>query len=257
MFSVILESVNILQLSKYLDEALDIHSIKDSPKAVNGLQVESAGEITKVGLAVDLCMATIRMAEEKNCGMMFVHHGMFWDGLQPVTGTRYEKLSAMIKANMGLYSAHIPLDVHPVLGNNRALADMLGMRSLEPFGEYEGMKIGLKGKVDRQPAQTLGKTLEEKLGASSRVIGGGEVETVGVVTGGAGDIVRQAIDENLDCYITGEGANHNYHEAVEGKCVLILSGHYATEKGGVLAVGRRLTEKFDIDCEFLDYPTGL
>ncbi len=249
--------MNILQLSKYLDDLLDIHSIKDSPRAVNGLQVESSGEITKVGLAVDLCMATIQMAIEKNCNMMFVHHGMFWGGLQPVTGTHYEKLAAMLKADLGLYSAHIPLDVHPVLGNNRALADMLGMRDLEPFGEYEGMKIGLKGKVKRQPVNSLGETLAEKLGAPAKVIGDGEAETVGVVTGGAGDILRQAIDENLDCYITGEGANHNYHEAVEGQCALILAGHYATEKGGALAVGRHLTEKFNIDCQFLDYPTGL
>lgn len=249
--------MNILQLSKYLDDLLDVRSIKDSPKAVNGLQVESSGEITKVGLAVDLCMATIRMAVDKNCNMMFVHHGMFWGGLQPVTGGRYEKLAAMLKADLGLYSAHIPLDVHPVLGNNRALADILGMRELEPFGEYEGMKIGLKGKVTRQPALALGETLSEKLGAPAKVIGDGEVETVGVVTGGAGDILRQAIDENLDCYITGEGANHNFHEAVEGQCVLILAGHYATEKGGALAVGKHLKEKFNITYEFLDYPTGL
>ena len=88
--------MNILQLSKYLDELLDIHSIKDSDKAVNGLQVENTGAIKKVGLAVDLCMATINMAVEKNCDMMFVHHGMFWDGLQPVTGKRFEKLAAIL-----------------------------------------------------------------------------------------------------------------------------------------------------------------
>ena len=249
--------MNILQLSKYLDELLDIHSIKDSDKAVNGLQVESTGDIKKVGLAVDLCMATIRMAVEKNCDMMFVHHGMFWDGLQPVTGKRFEKLAEMLKGNLGLYSAHIPLDVHPVLGNNRTLADKIGMRNLEPFGEYGGMKIGLKGKVDRQSAKTLGKVLEEKLGGRPLVIGEGELETLGVVTGGAGDILRQAIDENLDGYITGEGANHNFHEAVEGNCVLILAGHYATETGGTQSVGKHLLEKFGIEYEFLDYPTGL
>jgi dinuclear metal center YbgI/SA1388 family protein len=249
--------MNILQLSKYLDELLDIHSIKDSDKAVNGLQVENTGDIKKIGLAVDVCMATIKMAVEKGCDMMFVHHGMFWDGLHPVTGKRFEKLAAMLKGNLGLYSAHIPLDVHPVLGNNRTLADKIGMNNLEPFGEYGGMKIGLKGKIDRQTAKTLGKTLEEKLGAPPMVIGEGDLETVGVVTGGAGDIIRQAIEEKLDCYITGEGANHNFHEAVEGNCVLILAGHYATETGGAQSVGKHLSEKFGIEYEFLDYPTGL
>lgn len=249
--------MNILQLSKYLDELLDIQNIQDSPKAVNGLQVQNAGEIKKIGLAVDFCAATLRMAVEKKCDMMFVHHGMFWGGLQAIKGTSYEKLADMIRANLALYSAHIPLDVHPVLGNNRALADMIGMERLEPFGDYEGTKIGLKGTVAPQSAQALGKLIEEKLGASAKIIGEGGIEKVGVVTGGAGDILRQAIDENLDCYITGEGANHNFHEAMEGKCVLVFAGHYATEKGGVLAVGKHLKEKFNIDCEFLDYPTGL
>ncbi len=249
--------MDILQLSKYLDELLDIRNIQDSPKAVNGLQVQNTGEIGKIGLAVDFCAATLSMAVEKKCAMMFVHHGMFWGGLQPIRGTAYNKLAEMIRANLALYSAHIPMDVHPVLGNNRALADMIGMERLEPFGEYEGTKIGLKGRIPRQSAQDLGKLLEEKLGFPAKIIGSGDIESVGVVTGGAGDILRQAVDENLDCYITGEGANHNFHEAVEGKCVLIFSGHYATEKGGVLAVGKHLNEKFNIDCEFLDYPTGL
>ena len=83
------------------------------------------------------------------------------------------------------------------------------------------------------------------------------MQTVGLVTGGAADILHQAREEKLDCYITGEGANHHFHEAIEGDCVLILAGHYATETGGVKAVGRHLAEKFNLKTEFLDYPTGM
>ena len=249
--------MDILQLSHYLDELLDIQSIKDSPNAVNGLQVQNTGEILKLGLAVDLCQATIDLAVEKNCNMMFVHHGMFWGGVQPIRGSFYDKLAAMMRANLGLYSAHIPLDMHPVLGNNRALADLIGLEHLEPFGEYGGEKIGLKGRIDEQSAESLGQLLETQLGSPVKVIGKGEVQSVGLVTGGAADIINQAKQEPLDCYITGEGANHHFHEAIEGGCVLILAGHYATETGGVKAVGRHLEEKFNLQSEFLDYPTGL
>jgi len=197
------------------------------------------------------------MALERDCQMMFVHHGLFWGGLQAVRGQYYEKLACMIGGNLGLYSAHLPLDMHPVLGNNRALAELVDLERPEAFGEYEGQLIGLKGRVKRQPAQTLGKILQEKLGAAVKVIGEGEVETVGLVTGGAGDIIGQAVREGLDCYITGEGANHQFHEAVEGGCVLMFAGHYATETGGVKAVGRHLEQKFGIAVEFLDYPTGM
>lgn len=189
--------------------------------------------------------------------MLFVHHGVFWSGLQPIRGKLYEKLFTMMQANLGLYSSHIPLDLHPVLGNNRALADLIGLKNLEPFGEYDGIKIGLKGSIPGTPAENLAEVLQQKLGSQVKVIGQGEVKTVGLVTGGAADIVRQAIHEKLDCYITGEGANHHFHEAIEGNCILIFAGHYATETGGVKSVGKHLEQKFRLSTEFLHYPTGL
>ena len=249
--------MDILQLSHYLDNLLEINSISDAPHALNGLQIQSQGEIKKIGLAVDLCQATIDLAIEKKCQMLFVHHGAFWSGLQPIRGKHYEKISAMMQANLGLYSAHIPLDLHPVYGNNRALADLIGLENLESFGEYGGIKIGLKGSLPAISAEKLGEVLEQKLDSQVKVIGKGEVKTVGLVTGGAADIVRQAIQEGLDCYITGEGANHHFHEATEGNCILIFAGHYATETGGVKSVGKHLQEKFGIASEFLHYPTGL
>ncbi|MFQ5482116.1 MAG: Nif3-like dinuclear metal center hexameric protein [Nitrospinaceae bacterium] len=249
--------MDIIQLSRYLDELLDIHSIKDYTKALNGLQVANTGEIRKVGLAVDVCRATIEMAAAAGCQMMFVHHGLFWGGLQPVTGPHYDKVALFIRNNIGLYAAHLPLDLHPALGNNRTLADRIDLDSLEEFAECEGRCIGLKGRVPRQSAAALGRSLEKAVGAPVKVIGAGEVETVGLVTGGAGDMLDQALEAGLDCYITGEGAHHQYHEAVEGGCVLMFAGHYATETGGVQAVGRHLAERFGLKTQFLDHPTGL
>jgi dinuclear metal center YbgI/SA1388 family protein len=249
--------MDIIQLSGYLDDLLDIKAIPDAKNALNGLHVENSGEIKKIGLAVDVCLATIEMAIERDCNMMFVHHGLFWGGNQPLKGKLFEKVAAMIRGNLGLYSAHLPLDMHPVLGNNKALGDKIGLTNIEVFGDYNGSKIGLKGKIKRKSAVQLGKDLEMVLKSPVKVIGRNEVETIGIVTGGAGDLVSQASREGLDCYLTGEGANQHFHEAIEGGCALIFAGHYATETGGVQAVGAHLKQKFDIDSEFLDYPTGL
>lgn len=249
--------MDIQQLSNYLDDLLDVTSIKDAPNAVNGLQVERQGPVRKIGLAVDACLATIEMAKSKQCDMMFVHHGLLWGGNQPIRGKHYEKLSLLIQSNMGLYSAHLPLDMHPILGNNRALADLLGLQNIQPFGEYSGQKIGFKGEIEPRSSLQLAQELEEKLATSVKHARQGEVRTLGIVSGGAGDILRQAIQENLDCYITGEGGNHNFHEAEEGDCSLLFAGHYATETGGVCAVGKHLEEKFSLQTEFLHYPTGL
>ena len=249
--------MDILQLSHYLDNLLDIKEIKDSSNAMNGLQVQNTGDIKKVGLAVDLCMATIEKAVAAECNMMFVHHGMLWGGVKPIRGNFYDKVSTMIRENLGLYSAHLPLDMHPVLGNNKVLADQLELNELEPFGEYEGQKIGFKGRLKTLSAEELGEKLEDKLGSPVKVIGSGEVQTIGVVSGGAADILSQAAVAGLDAYLTGEGCNHHYHEAIENECVLILAGHYATETGGVKAVGKHLAEQFGIKTEFIDYPTGI
>jgi len=151
--------MDILQLSHYLDNLLDIKEIKDSPNAMNGLQVQNTGDIKKVGLAVDLCMATIEKAVAAECNMMFVHHGMLWGGVKPIRGNFYDKISTMICENIGLYSAHLPLDMHPVLGNNKVLADQLELNELEPFGEYEGQKIGFKGRLKSLSAEELGAKL--------------------------------------------------------------------------------------------------
>ena len=249
--------MDILQLSHYLDNLLDIKEIKDSANAINGLQVQNTGDIKKVGLAVDLCMATIEKAIAAECNMMFVHHGMLWGGLKPIRGNFYHKISTMMCENLGLYSAHLPLDMHPVLGNNKVLADQLELNELEPFGEYEGQKIGFKGRLKLLSAEELGAKLEDKLGSPVKVIGSGEVQTLGVVSGGAADILSQAAVAGLDAYLTGEGSNHHYHEALENECVLILAGHYATETGGVKAVGKHLEKQFGIKTEFIDYPTGI
>ncbi len=249
--------MDILQLSHYLDNLLDIKEIKDSANAMNGLQVQNTGDIKKVGLSVDLCMATIEKAIAAECNMMFVHHGMLWGGVKLIRGNFYDKISTMMRENLGLYSAHLPLDMHPILGNNKVLADQLELNELEPFGEYEGQKIGFKGRLKLLSAEELGAKLEDKLGSPVKVIGSGEVQTLGVVSGGAADILSQAAVAGLDAYLTGEGSNHHYHEAIENECVLILAGHYATETGGVKAVGKHLEEQFGIKTEFIDYPTGI
>jgi dinuclear metal center YbgI/SA1388 family protein len=249
--------MDIVQLGNYLDQLLDVAAIRDYPNALNGVQVQNTGEIRKVGLAVDACQATIEKAVQRQCGMLLVHHGLFWSGLQPVRGAHYEKLAVLLHANVGLYSCHLPLDAHPVLGNSRALADAIGLQQLEPFGECNDMKIGFKGTLTPQPAQLLGRDLEKKIGSPVRVIGDREVRSVGLVTGGAGDMFQQAVAEGLDCYITGEAPSHCYHEAMEAGVVLILAGHYATETGGVKAVGQHLQTRFGLETEFLDHPTGM
>lgn len=250
--------MRLSELTGYLDTLLRVTEVPDYPNALNGLQVENAGEVTRVAAAVDASEASIQEAITAGCDFLLVHHGLFWDGNQPVTGRRYRRLSALLREGVALYGAHLPLDVHPELGNNAVLARELGIPAHGRFGEYHGEALGIWGEVDWSPRE-LEERLETALGGAVQIIEGGpsRVRRVGVLTGGGGGLVGTALAAGLDALVTGEGSHHHYFDATEGGIHLCLGGHYATETWGVRALAAHLEERFGLPWVFLDLPTGL
>lgn len=257
------------EVRSYLDDFLRIPEIPDEANAVNGLQVENAsGTIRMVVAAVDATLETIagvisadktdRADRTEGGTLLLVHHGLFWDGNQPVTGRRYRRLQMLMDHDIAVYSAHIPLDVHPEVGNNAVLAEQLELVGAEPFTTYRGVPFGASG-VLRMPREALVTRLETLLGASVTLIPGGPAvtERVGIITGGAGTSVQAAHAAGLDTFITGEGPHHTYHEAMELGVNLIYAGHYATETVGVKALAQTLDDVFGLPWTFHHHPTGL
>src|SRR5437764_14565023 len=138
----------LADLVRYLDGYLRVRGVPDAPEALNGLQVENAGEVTRLAAAVDLCEATVRMAAEQGADLLLVHHGLFWGGLKPLTGPAYRRVAGLLQKNIALYSAHLPLDLHPDVGNNAVLARQLGVTVRAGFGEEYGGQIGVWGGRD-------------------------------------------------------------------------------------------------------------
>jgi dinuclear metal center YbgI/SA1388 family protein len=248
----------LAEMVRYADESLRLTSIDDYPNALNGLQIENDGSVSKIGAAVDASGATFQMAIEREIDLLVVHHGVFWQGLRPLTGTHFRALRLALRHNLAVYSAHLPLDFHPTLGNNALLAASLGWEKTEPFLVIKGQSIGLKAEVNLRRDELLGK-LEESLGGPVRCIGAGpmEIRHAGMVTGGAGGEIYAAAREGIDSYITGEAPHWAAVAAEELGLNLFLGGHYATETFGVKALAANLAERFDVPWEFLDRPTGL
>src|SRR5690606_4441459 len=142
--------MRLQELVSYLDEYLRVREVPDSRVALNGLQVENGGQVTRVAAAVDASEAAIREAVARGCDLLLVHHGLFWDGHRPLTGRRYRKVKRLLDAGVAVYSAHIPLDVHPEVGNNVVLAQELGIRVEGRFGDYEGVELGVWGELELQ-----------------------------------------------------------------------------------------------------------
>jgi dinuclear metal center YbgI/SA1388 family protein len=250
--------VNTSELVKYLNELLRIDGLPDSANALNGLQVENDGTVTRIGAAVDASEQTIAPAIEQGCNFLIVHHGLFWDGNVPVTGPRYRKLSALMSSNTAVYGAHIPLDVHAELGNNAVLARELGVDVKGTFGDYKGVSIGVWGELEIR-REALAARLDELLGVRIRLIAGGKeiVKTVAIVSGAAAGLLGEAESRGIDAFITGEGNHHTYAEAMERRMNLYYGGHYATEVWGVQALAAHLETKFGIPWDFIDVPTGM
>ena len=251
-------SMPLSELVEYLDEYLSIDEVPDFPNALNGLQVEGPGRVERVAVAVDATEASINAAVDAGADLLLVHHGLFWDGNKPVTGRRYRRLSGLMDGGVALYAAHLPLDVHPEVGNNAVLARELGLQVEGHFAKFEGMELGVWGTLQLK-RETLAARLDDVLGGPVKLIPGGpeRLERVGVLTGGGGNFVSGAVRAGLDALVTGEGSHHTYFDAEEGGLNLYYGGHYATETWGVRALGEHLADRFGVEWTFLDFPTGL
>ena len=249
---------SLAEIVRYADELLRLSEIEDYPNALNGLQIENSGEVTKIGAAVDASGRTLELAAENGVDFLVVHHGLFWQGLQPITGGLQRALKTAFEHNLALYSAHLPLDLHPTLGNNALLAAALGFEKTAPFLPLKGQPAGLVADVSRRRDELLGQ-MQESLGGPVRCIGTGpmEMKRIGIVTGGAGGEIYAAAREGVDTYITGEAPHWAAVAAEELGINLFLGGHYATETFGVKALAAKLAQRFDVAWQFIDHPTGL
>ncbi len=243
----------------YLDKELRIAEIADYAGAMNGLQLENDGAVSKVAAAVDASLPVFKKAVAAGADLLVVHHGMYWHGAQRVVGSQYEKLKLAMDANMAVYSAHIPLDIHGEWGNNALLCREVGLNDYEAFHSWKGELLGLKGELDLSLDDLLIR-VEWAVGGGVHVCRGRGVEgvgVVGVITGGAGSEVQAMADAGVDTFITGEGPHWSYPLAEELGVNIIYGGHYATEIFGVRRVAEKLAERYSLCKYFVDHPTGL
>jgi dinuclear metal center YbgI/SA1388 family protein len=241
----------------FLDEFLEIEEVKDYPNALNGLQLENDGRVTRIGAAVDASQATIELAIGEKVDLLLVHHGLFWGGLSPIRGVLYQKIKRSMVANLAVYSAHLPLDLHAEVGNNTLLAKALRLSGAEALAA-NSKTLGLSVSTELELPDLLEK-LRDVLKRDPWVCAAGPqtVRKIGIITGAAGTLLEQVAAQGMDTFITGEGPHHTFALAEELKLNLIYGGHYATETFGVRALAAKLAMAFDLPWCFLDHPSGL
>ena len=252
------------EIVAYLDTLLDTPAIPDYSNALNGLQLANSGSVTRVAAAVDFSSRVVAQAVKERANFLVLHHGMFWSGLKPITASAYERLKTLIENDVAVYSSHLPLDRHPVFGNNVLLSRHL---DLVPSGEFawtKGIAIGLCGESNIPTAELL-----EKAKRFSRSHGGETISTTiasdrrtrrWAMCSGAGassETLQEALNLGIDTLIVGEGPHHTAVEGDELGIAIIYAGHYATETLGVKAIAEHLAEQFRIESVMIHAPTGL
>jgi len=252
------QSVKLAAILKECDRVLKPGTFVDYERAVNGLQVENTGIVTKMAAAVDGTLATLKMAVAAKADLLLVHHGLFWSSTIPWTGNRYRMLQLLLQNNLAVYSCHLPLDAHPVLGNNAQLATQLGFKKLKPFFFEKGNSLGFKTNTIIRRAE-LARKLELALTHPAILLPGGPeiCRRIGIVSGSAGAQLKQALDEGVDTLITGEGPHWTHAMAEDLGMNVFYGGHYSTETFGVKALASHLAKKFHLEWCFLDHPSGL
>lgn len=250
---------NLDDLVSAANDWLRIDEVPDYPQALNGLQMQGTREVRKIVAAVDACLPVIDAACHANADVLVVHHGLFWQGAQRIVGSLHAKLKRAIDHGLAIYSSHIPLDVHPEMGNNARLAAALGIGGAAPFFPWKGIELGLAIECELSRDELVSR-VESATGAKAHLCPGGPetVRRVGVVTGGAGSEISAVAETGIDTFVTGEGPHWSYTAAEELGINLIYGGHYATETFGVKALAERWCSAFPgLEWEFLDHPTGL
>ena len=249
---------SVPEIVEYANDYLRVSEIEDWPNAMNGLQIENSGQVRKLGAAVDVSTRVLTAAAKRQIDFLIVHHGLFWPGLQRVTGSLRRQLKIAFESDIALYSAHLPLDLHRKVGNNSRLAEDIGLKSCKPFFEEKGERIGLRSKFTGSREELVHK-VRKALGGSVKLFNFGpkNPKRVGIITGAAGSEIYRVADEKVDCFITGEAPHWAAVAAEELGMNLILGGHYATETFGVKALAKHLSERFKLPWEFLKFSTGL
>jgi dinuclear metal center YbgI/SA1388 family protein len=249
---------SLSEIVDYTDRFLRIRDIGDWDNALNGLQIENSGRVTRIGAAVDVSTRVLTEATRQKVDFLIVHHGLFWPGLQPIQGALRRQLRIAFENDLALYSAHLPLDIHLRVGNNAQLVAALGLKSAQPFLEEKGQPVGLKVR-ESLPRSELVRKLQKALNGLVKIFDFGPKEThaIGIVTGAAGSEIYRVADEKIDTFITGEAPHWAAIAAEELGVNLLLGGHYATEVFGVKALAAHLSKRFRVPWEFIYCPTGL
>lgn len=248
-------------LSTLVEEAdRYLNSARIQDYCPNGLQVEGRPQVMRIVSGVTASQALLDAAVDAQADLVLVHHGYFWKGENPcVVGMKQRRLKTLLKHDISLLAYHLPLDVHPEVGNNVQLARQLDITVEGPLDPENSRVVGLIGSLSEpMTARDFARRVQDALGRETLLIEGSQmIRRVGWCTGGGQNYIDQAVLEGVDLFLSGEASEQTFHSARENDISFIAAGHHATERYGVQALGDYLARRFALEHIFIDCPNPI
>lgn len=251
--------IQLEKLEHYTNQLLKSDSIQDY--VPNGVQIRGKKTIHRVVSGVSACLDLFEQAVQHKADLILVHHGMFWDKESRIIEGRLKKrIKLLLEKDITLMAYHLPLDCHPELGNNSQILKLLKLKKSEPFGLYRGTHLSFVGETDsKQTLDSFTQQVRTLFGGTPLILpfGPKTIRRVAICSGGAPELISEALEKGADLFLSGEASEPLYHIAKEEKIHVIAAGHHKTELFGVQALGNHLKKHFDLSHTFIDIPNPL
>ncbi len=243
------------QLEQYLNGLLKPEQIKDFTP--NGLQIQGSDKVNKIITGVTASKALIARAIAEKADAIIVHHGYFWKNESYVIrGMKHDRIKSLLVNDINLFAYHLPLDIHPTLGNNAQLAKLFDIENVAPLELGNPLSVAMQGSLATPSnadvfAKKINTILEREclhIPAPSNK----EIKTIAWCSGGGQGYIELAAEQGIDAFLTGEVSEQTTHIAHEMDIHFFAAGHHATERYGVKALGEHLAKELSLDVEFID-----
>lgn len=243
--------MRLVELRDYIGSELAVSRFRDH--CPNGLQVEGRAEVRRIATGVTASQAVLEAATAWGADAILVHHGYFWRSEDAsITGIKKRRIAHLLQHDVSLLAYHLPLDAHPIWGNNAQLGRQLGFIEEGRFGEQD---IACHGRLSKpQTLADLKRGIAERLQREPQVIGDlrGDIARVAWCSGGGQGYFEQAISLGVDVFVTGEVSEQCFHLVQETGAAFIAAGHHATERYGIQILGEHLSAHFGVEHRFFD-----